>query len=231
MRPLGEHYEYELFYGLGEKMTEEQDKMVASIHEHKITFVNAKAGTGKTTMAVATAKQLYDMYGQEAVYICSPINMKVMGYLPGTLEEKLSVYKQPLVDALLEINENPQRAIYTEANEETKFNAKKDLNDYAWIHFDSPTFMRGINLKGKTIIIDEGQNFTKMELKKILTRCSDDCKVIVIGHDLQCDLMNPNLSGFIAYYEWFKTFDDVGYAELTKNFRGKLSQHADNLPL
>lgn len=227
-RPKGKNYEFELFFGLGEKLTEEQEKMIESIFDHKITFVDSKAGTGKTTIAIGVARQLNAMFGMEAVYICSPINTKVMGYLPGTLEEKLSVYKQPLVDALLEINENPQQAIFL--NDVDEFGGK-GANQYAWIHFESPTFYRGINLKQKIIIIDEAQNFTKSDLKKILTRIDDNSKVIVIGHRLQCDLHNPNESGFVPYQEWFRTFDDVGYVTLTKNFRGKLSQHADDMPL
>lgn len=227
-RPLGEKYEFELFFGLGATLTEEQDAMIQSIFDHKITFVDSKAGTGKTTIAIATAKQINAVLGKEAVYICAPINMKVLGYLPGDLNEKLAVYQQPLVDALFAINENPMQAIF---HEEIDDYSNKNINDYAWIHFESPTFYRGINLKNKTVILDEAQNFTKADIKKILTRCSDDCKVIVIGHQMQCDLNNQSDSGFKPYMDWFETFDDVGYVTLTKNFRGTLSTHADNMPL
>lgn len=227
-RPKGKNYEFEMFFGLGEKLTEEQEKMIELIFKHKIVFVDSRAGTGKTTIAVGVARQLNAMYGMEAVYICSPINTKVMGYLPGSLEEKLAVYKQPLVDALLEINENPQQAIFVQNVDEF---GGKSANQYAWVHFESPTFYRGINLKSKVVIIDEMQNFTKAELKKILTRIDDNSKVICIGHRLQCDLHNPNDSGFVPYQEWFRGFNDVGYVTLTKNFRGELSQWADECPI
>lgn len=93
----------------------------------------------------------------------------------------------------------------------------------------SHVFARGINIKDKVVIIDEAQNFTRGELKKVLTRIHDDCKVIMIGHDNQCDLPNPRKSGFVPCVELFKTQPYVNICELTHNFRGELATHADLL--
>ena len=91
------------------------------------------------------------------------------------------------------------------------------------------TFLRGTNLKRKVIILDEAQNYTVADLKKTLTRCSDDCKVIVVGHDKQCDLKNKSTSGFIKYIEHFRNHERCEICELTINHRGWLSQFADEL--
>ena len=91
------------------------------------------------------------------------------------------------------------------------------------------TFLRGTNLKRKVIILDECQNYTVSDLKKTLTRCSDDCKIICIGHDEQCDLENKASSGFKKYINHFSGHEHCEICELTVNHRGWVSQFADEL--
>ena len=88
--------------------------------------------------------------------------------------------------------------------------------------------------KGYDVMIDDnlstGHIETVNELKKTLTRCHDDCKVIVIGHNLQCDLPNVSNSGFIRYLQHFDCGDErVAICNLTKNYRGWISSKADEL--
>ena len=83
---------------------------------------------------------------------------------------------------------------------------------------------------GRVIIIDEAQNFYKDELKKVLTRVHDTCKVIVIGHTGQIDLYHhPENSGFAPYIKHFEDIDWAQICHLTNNYRGKISNHADSL--
>ena len=209
-----------LLFGFAPKLTDEQKEYVDSIFDNQLTIVNAKAGTGKTTLAVACAKVLQ----RDLIYIFSPVEEKSLGHTPGTIEEKESKYIVPLRDALLEIGEDPDRAIQSETNIE---NIK---NGNAWVKPMSHVFARGINIKGnKMVIIDEAQNFTRGELKKVLTRIHDDVKVVMIGHDGQCDLKNPEKSGFIPYLEHFRNEPYAKVCTLTKNFRGRLANHADEL--
>ena len=92
------------------------------------------------------------------------------------------------------------------------------------------TFLRGTNFENKVVIVDEAQNFYFDELKKVLTRVHDSCKVIVIGHDGQNDLIsNPERSGFVPYMEWFNNDERTAVCRLEKNYRGWISQHADDL--
>lgn len=208
-----------MLFGFAEKLTNEQREYVNSIFDRQLTVVNAKSGTGKTTLAVACAK----LVGKPLVYVFSPVEEKAMGFRPGTQAEKESEYLTPLKDALLEIGEVPDKVIYNEENVEAL------KAGHVWVHPMSHTFARGINLKDKTVILAESQNYTRGDLKKILTRIHDSCTVIIEGHTGQCDLADPSKSGFAPYIEHFRNEPYCKVVELHVNFRGKLAQHADSL--
>lgn len=209
--PLPKHAE--LFFGL--KLTEEQKVYVDTIFDKKVTFVQARAGSGKTTIAVGAAKIL----GKPLHYIFPTVEEKALGYTTGDVKQKESKYLTPLYDALIEIGEEPTKAIVNELN--MKYGS-------AWVHAHSHNFMRGCNLKDVTVIVDEAQNFTIKELKRILTRVHDSCKVIVIGDVYQCDIKEET-SGFIPYLNHYSGTDFTGVCELTKNFRGEISSHAETI--
>jgi phosphate starvation-inducible protein PhoH and related proteins len=207
-----------LLFGYAQKLTDEQKIYVDSMFDKQVTIVNAGAGSGKTTLAVAVAKVLK----RDLIYIFAPVEENALGYTPGDIFTKEEKYTVPLKDALFEINEDPSRAIMSEENIQ---NVK---NGTAWVTPMSHVFARGTNIKGKKfVIIDEAQNFKTKELKKVLSRIHDDCIVCIIGHDKQCDLDNPSSSGFVPYIEFLKDEDYVGVCELTHNFRGRLATKAD----
>lgn len=192
--------------------------------EKLIVFCNSKAGTGKTMVATATANLLvqYGRY-EGIVYISSPTQESKLGFLPGEIEDKTAVYSEPFMEALMKINVNP----YTAVNQ---YNITNQKNGTSYIDAITHVYLRGCNFENKVIIIDESQNFYIDELKKTLTRMSDNCKVIVIGHSGQIDLYhNPENSGFVRYLEHFKNDPRTAVCELHKNYRGWLSSHADEL--
>lgn len=213
------HWRDTLFYGFAPKLTGEQEQYLDSIFDSRITFVNAKSGSGKTTMAVGAAKLL----NQPLIYIFAPVEEDKMGFRPGDQREKEAEYLQPLKDALLEINENPEQAIF---DPETLEKAKNGV-DNSWVFPMSHIFARGTNIKNATVIITEAQNFTRGELKKILTRIHDSCTVIVEGHEGQIDLEDPRKSGFLPYMKHFEEESYVSTVKLTVNFRGEISRKAD----
>lgn len=208
-----------MFYGFADKLTHEQREYVDSIFDNQLTIVNAKSGTGKTTLAVACAALL----GKPLIYTFAPVEEGKMGFRPGTQAEKESQYHQPLIDALLEIGENPQRAIH----QPDDFDWQKSAD--AWITAKSHIFMRGTNIKDSTLIIEESQNMTRGDLKKVLTRVHETTTVIMIGHDQQCDLADASKSGFVPYLEHFRGKPYAKVVDLTINFRGQLAQDADAL--
>lgn len=209
----------ELFFGLGPKLTNEQKVYLDSIFDNQLTMVNAPAGSGKTTLAVGAAKIL----GKPLVYIFAPVEEKKMGYRPGNQTEKEMEYYQPLLDALLEINEEPARVVYADENIEN------EKNGNVWVYPKSHIFARGTNIKDSTVIIAESQNFTRGELKKVLTRIHDSCTVIMEGHTGQNDLADPRKSGFEPYINHLKDEEWANACQLTVNFRGRLSTAADKL--
>lgn len=206
-----------LLFGLAEKLTDEQKIYVDSIFDKRLTIVNARAGSGKTTLAVACAKLL----NKPLIYVFAPVQEGEMGFRPGTQEDKERDYLAPLMDALREIREDPRFAIYREENPEF-------IRKQAWVHPRSHIFARGTNIKGSTVIIDECQNFTIQQLKKVLTRIHDDCTVVMIGHSGQVDIP-PHLSGFEPYAYHFSTKPYAQICHLMKNFRGELANDADDL--
>ena len=201
------------FFGLllDEKQTAFRDAIWNP--EKLIVFCNAKAGTGKTTIATATANLLcaYELY-DGIVYVAAPTQEQKQGYLAGSIEEKSEPYFEPFYEALSKIGVNRNTAMYD--------NILNEKNGTAYIRCVTHTFMRGINLEKKVVIIDEAQNYYFDELMKVLTRI----------HDGQIDLYrNPERSGFVRYLNWFAGDDRCAVCELTKNYRGWISQHADEL--
>lgn len=211
------------FYGI--ELDEEQKVMANTIWNPNIdiVFVNAKAGCGKTIVATGVANLLVQ-YGlfDSIVYIMSPYGERKQGWLPGTITEKSSVYFEAFYQALISCNINPHTAI----NDDSMVNQK---NGTGYITCITDTFLRGSNLDNAVVILDEAQNYTVPQLKKTLTRVGTKAKVIVIGHDLQCDLEKPEQSGFIKYIEHFKEKERAAVCTLTINHRSWISQWADEV--
>jgi phosphate starvation-inducible protein PhoH len=211
-----------LFYGLqlDEKQTEFRDAIWNP--DKKIIFVNASAGSGKTLIAFATANLLYQ-YGlyDGIIYVVSPYGEAKQGFLPGDITEKSEVYFEPLYQAMIKCNVFPSSAICDES-----MTSQKQGTGY--VKCLTHTYLRGTNFENKVVILDEAQNNTFPDLKKILTRVNDDCKVIVIGHNLQKDI-DDKKDSFVAYMNYFASLHDerVAICELTKNYRGWISATAD----
>ena len=213
-----------MFYDL--TLDEEQVAFVEAIKDLRktIVFCNAAAGTGKTTLAMGAANILVQDKRNELdgiVYIVSPYGEGKQGYLPGSITEKSEVYYEPAYQAMVECGMNP----YADVDSKTISEKKKAGDGY--VKLLTHTYLRGTNLKNKVVILDESQNYTVPELKKVLTRCHDSCKVIVIGHTGQIDISGG--SGFARYLMHFENEDRAAVCRLTTNHRGWLSTFADQL--
>jgi predicted ribonuclease YlaK len=212
-----------MFYGM--ILDEEQIAFVEAIKdpEKSIVFCDAPAGTGKTTLAMGAAQILVQDKRNELegiVYIVSPYGEQKQGYLPGSITEKSEVYYEPAYQAMIEVGMNPNVDVYSESMTSRK-------KDEAYVKLLTHTYLRGTNLQNKVVILDESQNYTVPELKKVLTRCHDSCKVIVIGHTGQIDIRGG--SGFARYLEHFQGHEKCAVCKLTTNHRGWLSTYADAL--
>ena len=206
-------------------LDEQQAAFVEAIksEEKTIVFCNARAGTGKTTLAMGAANMLVqdrrnDLDG--IVYIVSPYGEGKQGFLPGSITEKSEVYYEPAYQAMIECGLNPNTDIVTES-----MTSKK--RGTGFVKLMTHTFLRGTNFERQVVILDEAQNFTAGELKKVLTRIKDSCKVVVVGHTGQVDISGR--SGFEQYIEHFRDQERAAICELTVNHRGWLSTWADEL--
>lgn len=184
-------------------------------------FVNAKAGTGKTTLAIAAG--IYAIENQEydkLIYIRNALPVREQGFLKGDLTQKEEIYFLPLLDALFELSPDGY------------FKWRETDEEHKKIFATTTSFLRGINFKNSFVIIDEAQNLDLNELQTVLTRIHDSCKVIVIGSIRQVDNGKMKLYGgltpFEVYMEHFKGHLSVQH-KLETNYRGKFSNHADDI--
>lgn len=210
----------DIFYGF--ILNEEQEKFKEAImsEENNVIIADATAGSGKTLIAVACANILcksgkYD----SAVFVFPTVEEASLGYRPGNTTEKEADYLGPLYDALIKIRELPQQAISSDISEK---------NGTAWITARSATFMRGINLENKVVIIDECQNMSVPIIKRIISRCYDNCKVIILGCQAQTDVP-LNKSGFKQLIDHMDGFEGYVKCNLPISYRGKLAMHIDKL--
>ncbi len=215
------------FQRLPYRLTEEQWNFIKAVWNKKNigVFVNARAGSSKTTLAVGMAMLMayeYKMY-KNIYYIISPCEEDKLGFVPGSIEDKSAMYMEPLRQALVNWGFDPDKCIASDTNMD---NVK---NGEAIIRAIPHTFLRGYDIDNAIVICEEAQNYRLHDLKKTLTRIHDDCKAIIIGHDGQVDLKYPADSGFIKYLMAGKNQEFIEVVELTENFRGKLSNWADEV--
>ena len=223
----------ETFYGLN--LDKQQESFVKSIlnPDKDIVFCNSVAGTGKTTLAMGAANLLVKdkrTHYDGILYIVSPYGEARQGYLPGDLTEKSEVYFEPAYQAMIEVHMNPNTDICYDplaSKKPTPEAMEKRKRGDGFVRLLTHTYLRGNNTKNKVVIIDEAQNFTQPELKKTLTRLHDTCKTIVVGHMGQIDILGQ--SGFAPYIERFRKPERAAIHELVTNYRGWVSQYADQL--
>lgn len=214
-----------IFFGMN--LDEQQTAFRDAIWDEskRIVFSNSRSGTGKTTIAVATALLLCQYHRYDSVvYVMHSVG-DAQGFLPGTISEKSSVWFEGLYQAIYAANEMPDKIISTES-----MAGRKDGTAYVTAITDS--YLRGSNIGANertVLIVDEAQNYDEHSLRKVLTRANEGTKVIVIGHDGQIDLKYKGDSAFVRCMEHFSAKNDsrVAFCPLAKNYRGFISSVAD----
>ena len=211
----------DIFYGF--VLNEYQQKFVDAImsEEHNFILADATAGSGKTLLAVACANLLInrDNRYKSAEFIFPVIEEGTLGYRPGDTKSKESDYLEPLYQALTKCNIIPGQAISSDISEK---------NGTAWLEAHSATFCRGVNYEKQVVIIDEAQNMSVPILKRVISRCYDNTKVIVLGCQAQIDIP-INRSGFKQLIDHMEGFEGYVKCELPISYRGKLAMHIDKL--
>ena len=165
--------------------TEGQAKYIEELQRNEIVFSIGPAGTGKTYLAVAMAVDCLRSGKVQRLILTRPAVEagEKLGFLPGTLYEKVDPYLRPLYDALLDFLDSEKIIAYRE----------KGI-----IEILPLAYMRGRTLNNSYIILDEAQNTTYQQMKMFLTRIGFNSKVVVTGDITQIDLEKRNDSGLLS---------------------------------
>ncbi|MFW6287377.1 MAG: PhoH family protein [bacterium] len=191
----------------------------------KLVTLVGKAGTGKTLLALAAGlMKVTDEESYKRLLISRPVVPmgNDLGFLPGTIEEKIQPWMQPFFDNLeFILNKNNNDDDYT-----FKYLIEKNL-----IQIEALTYIRGRSVPGQFIIIDEAQNLTPHQIKTIITRVGKDTKIVFTGDPYQID--NPYLdlhnNGLTHLANSFHKQEIAGHITLIKGERSELAEIASEL--
>ncbi len=179
-----------------------QKRYVDSIDKHTVTFGIGPAGTGKTYLAMAKAVQALQAKQVNRIILSRPAVEagENLGFLPGTLSEKIDPYLRPLYDALHDMID-PESI--------------PKLLAAGTIEVAPLAYMRGRSLNDAFIILDEAQNTSPEQMKMFLTRLGFGSKIVVTGDVTQIDLPTGVRSGLRVVEEILDDVDDISFNRLT----------------
>ena len=179
-----------------------QKHYVDAIDKNTIVFGIGPAGTGKTYLAVAKAVQALQAKQVTRILLTRPAVEagERLGFLPGTLYEKIDPYLRPLYDALHDMIDP---------------DSIPKLMQSGVIEVAPLAFMRGRTLNDAFIILDEAQNTTPEQMKMFLTRLGFNSKMVVTGDITQVDLPGGTQSGLRVVSEILEDVEDVAFLRLT----------------
>src|SRR5579875_2346285 len=175
-----------------------QRRYVEAIEQADMVFGIGPAGTGKTYLAVAMAASALLAKKVSRIILVRPAVEagERLGFLPGSLQEKVDPYLRPLYDALYDLLE-PERV--------------DKMLERNIIEIAPLAFMRGRTLNDAFIIMDEAQNTTSEQMKMFLTRLGNNAKAVITGDVTQIDLPNPRKSGLIEALNVLEGVDGIRF--------------------
>jgi phosphate starvation-inducible protein PhoH and related proteins len=173
-----------------------QRRYIDAIEKYDMVFGVGPAGTGKTYLAVAMAVSALNAKRVSRIILARPAVEagERLGFLPGTLQEKVDPYLRPLYDALYDLMDQERVDRFLE----------KNIIEIAPI-----AFMRGRTLNDSFIILDEAQNTTPEQMKMFLTRMGFNAKMVVTGDVTQIDLPNARRSGLLEAIDVLKPVEGI----------------------
>jgi len=191
----------------------------------KLIALQGVAGTGKTLLALASALEQRNKYNQ--IILARPViplSNREIGFLPGSAEDKISPYMQPLWDNLAYIKNQFRPA-------ERKSKALEDMQASGKLSITALAFIRGRSLSNVMFIIDEAQNLTPHEVKTIITRAGEGTKVVFTGDINQIDTpyMDEQSNGLTYLIDRLKGHALFAHIRLERGERSALANLANEL--
>jgi phosphate starvation-inducible PhoH-like protein len=179
-----------------------QKRYVDAIDEHTVVFGIGPAGTGKTYLAMAKAVQALQAKQANRIILTRPAVEagERLGFLPGTLNDKIDPYLRPLYDALHDMIDPDQIA---------------RLMASGTIEVAPLAYMRGRTLNDAFVVLDEAQNTSAEQMKMFLTRLGFGSKMVITGDVTQVDLPSGTQSGLRVVQDILQDIEDVHFARLT----------------
>ncbi len=180
-----------------------QRRYVDAIERHDMVFGIGPSGTGKTYLAVAMAVDALLIKEVSRIILARPAVEagERLGFLPGTLQEKVNPYLRPLYDALYDVLDPDRVDRYVE----------KNIIEIAPI-----AFMRGRTLNDAFVILDEAQNTTSEQMKMFLTRLGFNSKAVITGDVTQIDLPNGRRSGLVEAMDIVSKVEGISFVYFTE---------------
>ena len=181
-----------------------QKRYVDAIDQHTVVFAIGPAGTGKTYLAMAKAVQALQTKQVTRIILTRPAIEagERLGFLPGTLSDKIDPYLRPLYDALHDM-------IDPDSIPKLMTNGVIEVAPLA--------YMRGRTLNDAFIVLDEAQNTSMEQMKMFLTRLGFGSKIVVTGDITQIDLPGGQLSGLKEVRAILDGVDDIAFCQLTNS--------------
>jgi phosphate starvation-inducible PhoH-like protein len=180
-----------------------QRRYVELIRNNDLVFAVGPAGTGKTYLAMACAVAALNRREVARVILTRPAVEagERLGFLPGTMAEKVNPYLRPLYDALHDM---------------VPFDKAERLIERGAIEVAPLAFMRGRTLNDSFVILDEAQNTTSEQMKMLLTRLGFDAKAVVTGDPTQTDLPPERTSGLLEALRVLEGVEGIGFMRFTE---------------
>jgi phosphate starvation-inducible PhoH-like protein len=209
--------------------TKGQHDLVKSIEENDIIFVNGPAGTGKTFIAACKAVAGLDRNKFDRIVLTRPAveSGEELGFLPGTMEEKIGPYMRPLYDSIERLRKKPAKKPRPSdggkaqrgqpSRKKTKLDNIVPDEVEEWmknIEIAPLAYMRGATHAKSFVILDEAQNVTPTQMKMFLTRMGEGSKVVITGDASQTDLNRRVGSGFRHAQRLLSGVKGIGFVTL-----------------